>query len=517
MPMIRSSRPRFPLRVLLALSFLAPLAPPVRAAAPSASSGLETALATVDPDAIRADLAFIASDELRGRDTPSEGLRIAARYIVARLERLGFEPGAADGFLYRYPLAVRGPDFDACRITVRGADSDFELRLGEDYFPRSFRSSEPSAVEGPVVFAGGGSEEELDSLGEERLRGAWLLIADRGESLRRARRVASRAEAAGLLVYPGPEYDGEAYPERFADSLRWLRQGTVSFIERRAGGDEQGDDSRRRRWRFVPQLHLTREAAQRLFAASPARPGEAGADWRPALGADLRLTLTEHRVPRTDGTIEVENVCGFWPGKHPELAKEVILLSAHYDHVGERDGEIYNGADDNGSGTCGLLAIADALAARGPLERSVMLIWVSGEEKGLWGSRAWAADPWLPEGCRLVCDLNMDMIGRNAPDELYLTPSPEHEGFNPIARTLLELAPLEGFPTLASADEYYYRSDQASFAKLGIPVAFLFAGVHEDYHQPSDEVEKIDFDKIRRVVRLELRLIDALQRPALPR
>jgi Zn-dependent M28 family amino/carboxypeptidase len=204
-------------------------------------------------------------------------------------------------------------------------------------------------------------------------------------------------------------------------------------------------------------------------------------------------------------------VCGFWPGSDPELSKEVIIVSAHYDHVGTKNGVVYNGADDNGSGTCGLLALAEALSHYGPMRRSVMLMWVSGEEKGLWGSKAWTENPWLPEGCRAVCDINIDMIGRNAPDKLLITPSKSHDKYNGLTRLAESVCGLEGFAKLGSADSYYERSDHFNFARMGIPAAFLFSDVHEDYHKPTDKPEKIDNDKIRRVVRLVLRMLDGLQ------
>jgi Zn-dependent M28 family amino/carboxypeptidase len=206
-------------------------------------------------------------------------------------------------------------------------------------------------------------------------------------------------------------------------------------------------------------------------------------------------------------------VCGFWPGSDPELSKEVIIVSAHYDHVGVgSDGQIYNGADDNGSGTCGLLALAEALANYGPLKRSVMLMWVSGEEKGLLGSAAWTKDPWLPPGCKAICDINIDMIGRNAPDKLLITPTKAKKEYNGLVKLAEKLAPLEGFPELGSCDDYWERSDHRNFSvNLEIPVTFLFSDVHEDYHKPGDDPDKIDFDKIRRVVRLVLRMIDAMQ------
>ena len=208
----------------------------------------------------------------------------------------------------------------------------------------------------------------------------------------------------------------------------------------------------------------------------------------------------------------LENVCGLWPGSDPELSKEVLIVSAHYDHVGENDDEIFNGADDNGSGTVGLMAIAEALAAHGPMKRSVLLLWVSGEEKGLKGSEAWTLDPTLPEGMRPVANLNIDMIGRNAPNYLLITPTVDHPAYNGLTRMAERTAPLEGFPKLGSCDEYWERSDHRNFSvNLEIPVAFLFSDVHEDYHQSTDTVEKIDYDKIARVSRVVVRMLDHLQ------
>ena len=208
----------------------------------------------------------------------------------------------------------------------------------------------------------------------------------------------------------------------------------------------------------------------------------------------------------------MKNVCGFLRGTHPELSKEVILVSAHYDHLGMRDGTIFFGADDNASGTTGLLAVAEALAAHGPLERSVLCLWVSAEEKGLWGSDAWARDAWLPDDARPVCNINLDMIGRTASDELYVTPSREHKQFNPVAETAYRLAPEEGFAELQSQDEYWRSSDHFSFQRqLDIPVVFLSSGDHPDYHKVTDTADKIDCDKVARTARLVMRMLDRLQ------
>jgi Zn-dependent M28 family amino/carboxypeptidase len=151
------------------------------------------------------------------------------------------------------------------------------------------------------------------------------------------------------------------------------------------------------------------------------------------------------------------------------------------------------------------------LTKYGPMRRSVMIMWVAGEEKGLWGSAAWTRNPTLPEGYKAVADINIDMIGRNAPEKLTVTPSAEHESYNFLSKLAVKLSPEEGFPTLDSADQYYTRSDHYNFVQAGIPATFLFAGVHEDYHRPTDDPEKIDYDKIRRVVRLVFRMLADLQ------
>ena len=232
--------------------------------------------------------------------------------------------------------------------------------------------------------------------------------------------------------------------------------------------------------------------------------------------------LKEWGVKSVDGSYEQDwggckNILAWSEGSDPELKKEVIILGSHYDHLGlstktGEDDKVFNGADDNGSGTCGLMAIAEALAGYGPMRRSVALIWVSGEEKGLWGSNAWTQDPWLPGEAKPVCDINIDMIGRNAPDKLLITPTQARKEHNGLVRLAEKLAPLEGFPQLGSCDDYWSRSDHINFSKnLKIPVTFLFADIHEDYHQSTDDPEKIDVDKIRRVARLVVRMIEDLQ------
>lgn len=477
----------------------APAAPggAARAAAPaSGSAALLRALDTIEAAEIRADLEFIASDELAGRDTPSDGLRLAARFLRARLARLGFQPAGDDGgFFHLYELERYRLDLGASSATIERGDERHELAPGADY---SFFGTGAVDAAGPVVSVGAGTEEDVAGLD---LTGKWALTmyeardeeAGEGRRRRRSRRSSGAEDAVrargaiGLIVAEDPERGDGRLTESAPELVRRIADRSVL---RPAGP-------------LFPTLYLTMDAARKLFGGTP-----------PARGQELGVRFHERRALRDHESFVLENVAGLWPGT--DLAEEVIVVSAHYDHEGVRGEEIYNGADDNGSGTCGLLALAEALKEYGPMRRSVLLLWVSGEEKGLLGSAAWTKEPSLPQGHRAVLNLNIDMIGRNEPDKLLITPTSVHPAYNALTRMAESNAPLEGFPGLGSADDYWTRSDHMNFSvNLGIPVAFLFSDVHEDYHRPTDTADKIDYDKIRRVTRLVVRMLDGLQTDSL--
>ena len=457
------------------------------ATASKSGAVLKSALDSVQADKISADLHFIASDELRGRDTPSPELRVAARFIAARLERLGWKPGAKDGWFQEFEASGTALDGEQSRVNASSGGETVELVLGEDYafYPNLLNTQTVSAER--IVHGGTLSAADLEGL---ELKGHWVLCTHSDLDDRAASRNARRARAAGVLVLPGPGLDEDAMRERVA---AWAKAAVTGRLSR---GYHPHSAAR---------LYLTRSGEQKLLAL-------AGVE-QLSRGDVLDIALTERRVAREDLKLPLENVVGFWPGSDPQLRREALILCAHYDHVGQSSsGEVFNGADDNGSGTVGLLAVAEALTRYGPMRRSVVLIWVAGEEKGLLGSEAWADAPWLPEGAKAVACINVDMIGRNAPEYLLITPTRNHRAYNGLTRRAEANAKLEGFPKLGSCDDYWSRSDHTSFSKqLKIPVAFLFNDIHEDYHRGTDTADKIDYDKIRRVVRLLVRVLDGLQ------
>ncbi len=448
---------------------------------------LEHALDAVDVDSLEADVRFLADEELAGRDTPSEGLETAALYFAARLGRLGFSPAGSGDFYHRWRLVRTGLDPTGSGLLVKRAQGTERRLFQSDYYLARSSHAFPCVTDGAVVSAGDGSGDAFEG---RDLTGSWALVFDHGASVRRILRRARAAGALGVL-FGETEHVTKGYEAKYARIAEVTGRDGLTYRPEPLPASQD-----------LPYLMLRRHA---LLALT-------GGEETLAPGTRLPLRLREERVVRT-GDVEVKNVAGFWPGRDPELAREVLIVSAHYDHLGvAEDGAVYHGADDNASGSSGLLAVAEALAAYGPLRRSVLLLWVSGEEKGLWGSDAWARAPELPPGCTAVANVNIDMIGRTAPEELYLTPTDAHPAFNRVAQAAYDLAPLEGFPTLASQDEDWNRSDHANFAKhLAIPVAFLSAGEHPDYHRTTDTAEKIDYAKLARITRLVVRLLDRLE------
>jgi hypothetical protein len=253
---------------------------------------------------------------------------------------------------------------------------------------------------------------------------------------------------------------------------------------------------------------------------TPSQELDAAADW---LAAELgRMGLAPagdagsfvQRYPIPGATLRsAPNVLAILEGSDPLLRTEYVVVSAHIDHVGvgpqdARGDSIYNGADDNASGTAVVLEVAEAMAS---LEtrprRSLLFALVSGEEKGLWGSGYLLEHAPVPIE-RMVADLNVDMVGRNWKDTIAVIGS-EHSNLDEYLRRALAADPSLDMTPVDDpwpAERFFFRSDHYSFARQGVPALFFFSGVHVDYHRPGDHGEKIDTEKAARVARLVFRL-----------
>jgi Zn-dependent M28 family amino/carboxypeptidase len=205
--------------------------------------------------------------------------------------------------------------------------------------------------------------------------------------------------------------------------------------------------------------------------------------------------------------LSAPNTVGILEGSDPKLKQEYLIYSAHMDHIGITPGlpdSINNGADDDGSGTVGVVELARAfsrLEARP--RRSIVFLTVSGEEKGLWGSRYFSEHPTVPIH-QVVADLNMDMIGRNWPDTIVAI-GKEHSDLGTTLERVNRAHPELGMTAIDDiwpAERFYFRSDHYNFARKGVPILFFFNGVHPDYHQVTDSPDKINSEKEARILKL---------------
>ena len=206
-------------------------------------------------------------------------------------------------------------------------------------------------------------------------------------------------------------------------------------------------------------------------------------------------------------SLTAPNTVGILEGTDPVLKREYLVYSAHMDHIGVTPGRadsVNNGADDDASGTAGVIELAEAFSRPGARpRRSIVFLTVSGEEKGLWGSRYFSEHPAVPID-RIVADLNIDMIGRNWRDTIVAI-GKEHSDLGTTLERVNQAHPELGMTAIDDRwpeERFYFRSDHYNFARKGVPVLFFFNGVHADYHQVTDSPDKIDSEKESRILRL---------------
>ncbi len=467
---------------------------------------------------LQAHLSFLASDAMGGRDTATVQAEITAQYVAAQLRMYGFEPAGDNGtFIQTYPLMLTSLDVDALRFDLmQGEDLVKAFAPDDDYAVRGYGGA-GYEVQADVVFAGHGLYDETTGVNDFAgldVSGKLVMVFGGAPTLEETeptlivasnwRAKQARAKtlgAVGMILINAPD-------DPRAD--QWFR-----FAKARMRGESMTLGGAEQMAQPFPRLYLEPAAAAQIFSAAgkdfdaayEARAVTAGQGGFPLDGVSLSLA-----APVTATELSSSNTVGLLRGSNPDLADEMIVLSAHMDHVGIDDaGNIYNGADDNATGTTTVLMVAQALA-RDPrlLGRSVLVLGVTGEEKGLLGSEWWVDNPTVDIG-KVVANINIDMVGRNESGTIGATPSPTHPEYNSLVSLAESLAPEAGIKLeweqglgdlRRRVDDYYYRSDHVNFSNAGIPVIFFFAGEHEDYHKPTDTVDKIDIRKVLKVANL---------------
>ena len=459
------------------------------AGAEPVSDALKVGYDSITPEQAKEFLSVLAGPQFKGRGTGQAGYTKAAHWIAGKVAEYGLEPRGEGGTYFQMLPMVR-LSVDAADSALTGPKS---LKIACDGSIGLDRFADQSLVNGKVTFL--------------QLRGANATLPD---DLDLRERVvvfvtdeANAGRAPFLIARKGPALTLRVVEQPVASSSQLLRR-----------------DGRQRS--TSASGTITRAAANELLKAvdgeaawleTPAEDGEAAELETPAEAVvahhptDVEVALS---LRIREESAAVPNVIAWLEGSDPALKDEYMVIGAHLDHLGERGGNVYYGADDNGSGSTAILSIARAMSlnAQRP-KRSVLFIWFAAEEMGLVGSRHYTDAPTLPLD-KMICMLNIDMVGRNeekegetaAENEQTLHLIGSKQGQTELHDIIMAANRHVNFTFEYDEEGVFGRSDQASFYNKGVAVAFLFGGFHSDYHQPTDELARIDFDKIASAGRL---------------
>lgn len=519
-------------RIFLTLVCLSLLVPAAFAQTVKISSAERKMAETITADQLKNYLYFVASDAMEGRDTPSRGLDVTAEFLKMMVATWGFKPAGDNGTFFQ--------TMDMHRKVIDPAATSLEIGGRKLVYGADFLGS-PSAAKidnAPMVFAGNGwmiKSKNIEPLKDIDVKGKIVVIysdnAPRGanfpELLASGRQGEAWADpmtyarqkgAAGIIVVGTPNVQ-----QRW-ENMKRQRERSSYVVDKLQ--EENGT---------LPSLFLSTKAGDELLrgeSSDLAKIAEAfvGTGSMPVFELSAGKTATVNIVA-TREKAKTQNVVAVWEGSDPVLKTEMVAIGAHYDHDGVRlnapgDDKIWNGADDDGSGTVAVLAVAEALAkAKVRPKRSVLLVWHAGEEKGLLGSEYFNKFPTV-DIKNVVTQLNIDMIGRSQdPNNIIKcgTGKPCNEelskaneiyviGSEMMSSTLgavtkgtnagyLNMSYNYKYDDPNDKNRFFFRSDHFHYATNGIPIVFWFDGVHEDYHQPTDTADKIDYAKMEKVTR----------------
>jgi hypothetical protein len=474
-------------------------------------------------------LTFVASDEMEGRLAPSRGLDTTAKFIAALLSRWGVKPAGDEGSFFQR-IGLRRDTIVPDSTTLAAGGVAFS-------YGRDFLVDRTSAtVSGPLVFASDGwfvKSKNRDPYRDVDPKGKIVIVTASG-AIPPPGVTAVDLQAAGRgvdWIYPA-EYARVKGAIGVIQILPLITQADPDAMERMRQRLESGEYYPEKlevsRPVSLPTVYATVRVVRALFAGEKVSANAVLANLQGSLPVTPFALQPDKKVSFTITTsaerADSQNVVAAIEGSDPVLKHEYVALGAHYDHLGTRTAStgdpIYNGADDDGTGTVALLATAEALtkAPRRP-KRSVLFVWHMGEEEGLWGSQYFTTFPTVPLDS-IISQLNIDMIGRSRPkgdtnprdknltgsNELYVIGSRMMSTelgalSEAVNQAYLKLSFNYRYDDPKDPERFFYRSDHIQYARKGIPIIFYFTGTHADYHQVGDEVSKIDFGKYEAITR----------------
>ena len=465
---------------------------------------------------------FLAGPELEGRDTPSTGLTTGLQHGAAKLERLGYKGLGPDGaFLigWTYPTPLEAPIAKDCTATIQteGVEELRTLALNQDYVPLPGANG---AAAGELVFLGFGihaPKDKYDDLKGGKLKGKVAMFFSEeprhkkvleGPEISSAANVYEKLKGledeglAGAVIIRRPVADNEA-KVKGAEELE-APKVELGFRHTWATWNDQNID--RAMAAKLPAIEISVALANELACVDLLKLAGDMDKSAKTKRVDLEGVSIAFDVKTDKQTVEAHNLVGYLEGSDPELKKEVVVLGAHFDHLGmDARGRMAAGADDNASGSAALLEVAEALSLAKP-RRSIVIAGFSGEEDGLLGSRAFCEFPPI-EKTSMIAMLNMDMIGRGKDSSVVVLGAEKLRDMEKFLDRGDKLAKT-GIKKIVTnkGQELWQRSDHYSFYEAGVPVLFFFEAVpitdNEDYHTWRDTPELVNIEKVTNTARL---------------
>lgn len=439
----------------------------------------------VTPSDLKENLLILASDAMEGRETGKRGQKMAAAFIAAYFEEIGLAAPVNGSYYQSVNLYTRTPGDTYIKI-----GANVYKNFGEIAYSGNMDSN--GEVTLPIVFAGKGRDADFNQVDVEGKAALLMLASD--ENFKTPISLAREKGAKIILILNPDPAESKKLIAQYSDYLSGVHLSLTKPEAKSAG-----------------VFFITSDVGTKLVNTSLEKLAKATTDdAKKASLKKLKPGSLTYKTTSEIKTLKTENVLGFLEGS--DKKDEVIVVTAHYDHIGKKNkgqGDlINNGADDDGSGTVSVLQLAKVFAqakkdGNGP-RRSILFMTVAGEEQGLLGSEYYSDNPIFPLD-KTVVDLNIDMIGRRDGEHkdsahyVYVIGSDKlstelHTLSESVNKTYTNLVFDYTYNDQNHPTQLYYRSDHWNFAKKNIPIIFYFDGIHEDYHKPSDEVEKIEFD-----------------------
>ena len=485
-------------------------------------------LASIKADALKGHIYFLASDEMAGRDSLSHEGRIAAEYIAAFFHRAGLKPVGAGGTYFQpFPMVEAQPDRDRIYLRAKiGGSTMRDFAIGQD-FSLSRQGNVDVEVSGPLVFGGYGiaaPEYAYDDFKDLDVRGKVVMVLTHEPQEHDA---TSRFKGKFNTVHAFNFWKPEVIRLHGAAGILIVQEKTPDRTRPRTPSGPTNAQIRTDRpahtltspYLDLPFFTITRQTADALLAPLGKTiddlQDEIDRTGQPHSVGVSDVTVGMHRAIKDRTVIQTRNVVGVLEGSDPKLKDEYVLVTGHYDHVGQKGPFIYHGADDNASACAAVIAVAEAFRAAGAPKRSLMFLVFEAEEDGLLGAFHYVANPIVPLA-NTVAVLNSDMIGRDEDDPQWNTHADENRNavnvvgtlYNPDLRRVIEAHNRDiglklDFKTDSDDPEgWFARSDHYPFALKGVPMVMFNTGEHPDYHTTNDTWDRINYPKIEKITKL---------------